>query len=58
MVHITSKLDKGANGITLGDAKVILQSYEQRMSKYSTYGFEIYGGSMNMVNKIAMRVCQ
>lgn len=55
MVHIASKLDEGANGITLGDSKVILQRVKQRMSKYFAYGFEIHEGSLNMPNKVVER---
>lgn len=52
VVHITFKLDEGSSTITLGDAKVILQRYEQRVLKYSNYGFDIHRGYVNVASKV------
>lgn len=41
--------------ITLAYAKVILQRHEQRLSKHSTYVFDIQGVSVNMANKVVGR---
>lgn len=52
LVHITSKLDECASGLNLGDAKAILQRYQQRMSEHFVYGFDIHGGLVNMASRI------
>lgn len=55
VVHITLKLDEGFRTIILGVAKVILQRHEQRMLKYSNYGFSIHEGFVNVANKVGER---
>lgn len=39
VVHITSRLDRASSSITWGEAKFVLQKYEQKLSKHFAYIF-------------------